>query len=125
VSWKLYGRSRESRCRRAELEQTTEARGLPGGRDKTLRQAITDRDAMCRVVYVPAVPAPPASIGRSGDRPSLSVALMGLAATFMGLLKRYHWISYVGLAVIAYVALRMVYDGGENVFHWAREAGMI
>jgi predicted tellurium resistance membrane protein TerC len=50
---------------------------------------------------------------------------MGLAATFIaGLLQRFHWISYVGLAIIAFVALRMVYEGGEDLFHVAREAGM-
>jgi predicted tellurium resistance membrane protein TerC len=56
---------------------------------------------------------------------ALSVALMGVAASFIaGLLKRYHWISYVGLAVIAYVALRMIYEGGEQVIHFGQEAGM-
>jgi len=49
---------------------------------------------------------------------ALSVALMGIAATFIaGLLKRHHWIAYVGLVVIAYVALRMVYEGAEQILH--------
>jgi predicted tellurium resistance membrane protein TerC len=31
----------------------------------------------------------------------LSIAFMGVAATFIaGLLKRYHWIAYVGLLII-------------------------
>jgi len=42
----------------------------------------------------------------------LSVAFMGLAAGVIArLLARYHWIAYVGLAIIFYVALRMIYDG--------------
>ena len=37
---------------------------------------------------------------------------MGLAAGVIArLLERYRWIAYVGLAVILYVALRMIYDG--------------
>jgi YjbE family integral membrane protein len=42
----------------------------------------------------------------------LSIALMGLAASFIaGLLERYRWIAYVGLAIILYVALRMIWEG--------------
>ncbi|MGQ9365218.1 TerC family protein [Azospirillum sp. ST 5-10] len=46
----------------------------------------------------------------------LSVGLMGAAATVMArLLNRYHWIAYVGLAVIVYVALRMIWEGGGEI----------
>jgi YjbE family integral membrane protein len=42
----------------------------------------------------------------------LSIALMGLAAAFVArLLHRYRWIAYVGLVIIFYVALKMVWDG--------------
>ncbi len=48
---------------------------------------------------------------------TLSVALMGVAATVIArLLKRYFWISYVGLAVIAWVAITMIWEGGWQVF---------
>ena len=47
----------------------------------------------------------------------LSIALMGLAATFIArLLQKHRWIAYVGLAVILYVALEMIYRGGMEVF---------
>jgi len=43
---------------------------------------------------------------------ALSIALMGLAATFIArLLQKYHWIAYVGLAIILYVALNMMFHG--------------
>jgi len=46
----------------------------------------------------------------------LSIALMGLAATFIArLLQRHRWIAYVGLAVILYVSLEMIYRGGLEV----------
>ena len=43
---------------------------------------------------------------------ALSIALMGLAATLIArLLHRYYWIAYVGLAIILYVALNMMFHG--------------
>jgi YjbE family integral membrane protein len=46
----------------------------------------------------------------------LSIALMGLAASFIArLLQRHRWIAYVGLAVILYVALEMIYRGWIEV----------
>ncbi|RSB40690.1 MULTISPECIES: TerC family protein [Brevundimonas] len=46
----------------------------------------------------------------------LSIALMGLAASFIAkLLNRYRWIAYVGLAIVLYVALHMIWDGGRSV----------
>jgi YjbE family integral membrane protein len=42
----------------------------------------------------------------------LSVALMGLAANIIAkYIERYRWIAYIGLAVIVYVAGKMIYDG--------------
>lgn len=42
----------------------------------------------------------------------LSVALMGIAANFIAkYIERYRWIAYIGLAVILYVAGKMIYDG--------------
>lgn len=46
----------------------------------------------------------------------LSVALMGAAASVIArLLSRYHWIAYIGLGVIVYVALMMIYNGSVEV----------
>ncbi|MBI3444611.1 MAG: YjbE family putative metal transport protein [Magnetospirillum sp.] len=43
---------------------------------------------------------------------ALSVALTGIAADAVArVLKRWHWIAYVGLAIIVIVALRMIWDG--------------
>jgi len=65
-----------------------------------------------------------ASIAR--DNPALlfvgltfSVLFMGLAANYVArLIERHHWLNYVGLAVILWVASNMIYDGwtgGEHV----------
>lgn len=42
----------------------------------------------------------------------LSVAFMGLAATYIArLLDKHHWIAYAGLLVIFYVSVQMIADG--------------
>jgi len=42
----------------------------------------------------------------------LSIVLMGVAANFVArLLNRYRWIAYVGLAIILYVSLDMIWRG--------------
>jgi YjbE family integral membrane protein len=46
----------------------------------------------------------------------LSVALMGIAANVLArYIERYRWIAYVGLAVIVYVAGKMIYEGWHEV----------
>lgn len=45
----------------------------------------------------------------------LSIALMGVAATYIAsLLHKYRWIGYIGLVVVLYVALSMVWEGHRN-----------
>lgn len=47
---------------------------------------------------------------------AISVLLMGLAAAAVAkLLERYHWVGYFGLAVIVYIAVRMIWTGGHEV----------
>jgi YjbE family integral membrane protein len=55
---------------------------------------------------------------------ALSVALMGVAATFIArLLNRYPWISWVGLGIITIVALRMIWDGSMQILNRATASG--
>ncbi len=57
--------------------------------------------------------------GAARDHPGIlivglifAVALMGLAANFIAkYIERYRWIAYIGLAVILWVAGKMIYDG--------------
>lgn len=47
---------------------------------------------------------------------ALSVTLMGLAANLVAkLVQRYHWIAWIGLVMILYVALNMIWDGWFQV----------
>ena len=100
---------------------TPEIEGPP--QSKTLLQAaiaITVADLSMSLDNVLLV----ASIAR--ENPALlfigltfSVLFMGLAANYVArLIERYHWINYIGLAVILWVACNMIYEGwvgGEHV----------
>jgi len=46
----------------------------------------------------------------------LSVLLMGIAANFIArYIERYAWIAWIGLLVILWVALKMIYEGAGHV----------
>lgn len=57
--------------------------------------------------------------GAARDHPGImivglivAVALMGVAANIIAkYIERYRWIAYIGLAVILYVAVKMIYEG--------------
>ncbi len=47
---------------------------------------------------------------------TFSVLVMGTAAGFVAkLIQRYHWIAWLGLILILYVALKMIYEGWFEV----------
>ena len=102
-------------------------------RTKTLLQAaiqITIADLSMSLDNVLLV----ASIAR--ENPALlfigltfSVLFMGLAANYVArLIERYHWINYVGLAVILWVGVNMIYEGwigGEHVLGLRSVLGLV
>lgn len=48
----------------------------------------------------------------------VSVALMGVAANFVAkLLTRFRWLAWVGLAIVLYVSVTMIYQGSFQVLH--------
>ena len=61
--------------------------------------------------------------GAARDHPGIlivglivAVALMGVAANFIArYIERYRWIGWVGLLVIVYVALKMIWEGSHEV----------
>jgi len=60
---------------------------------------------------------------------TFSVLFMGFAANYVArLIQRYHWINYIGLAVILYVAVSMIYEGwvgGEHVLGLRSVLGLV
>lgn len=127
VCWKMWRELREGH----EAEEQSAQEALAGedlNRDgaiapaprKTFRQAaiqIIVADVSMSLDNVLAV------AGAAREHPSvlviglaLSIALMGLAASFIArLLGRYRWIAYVGLSIILYVALKMIWEGWHEV----------
>jgi YjbE family integral membrane protein len=123
VSWKLWREIREQGRHDAEegervLEGQEPEAGTPR---KTLRQAVVQiivADVSMSLDNVLAV------AGASRDHPyvliiglAVSVVLMGVAAVAIAnLLQKHKWIAYVGFALILYVALQMMWDGGHEIY---------
>jgi YjbE family integral membrane protein len=108
VCWKMY----------RELRHAAPHAGAAGG--KTLRQAIMQiaiADLSMSLDNVLAVAgAARAHLWVMIGGLALSVLLMGVAANFLAhLLQRHRWIAWVGLAVVVFVAGRMVWDGWAQV----------
>lgn len=127
VCWKL-GMELRSRGRGDEAESAERAGGASSSETKSMRAAITAivaADLSMSLDNVLAV------AGASRQHIwvmilglLLSVVFMGLAATLIArLMSRYPWISYLGLAIIVYVAGEMTWDGGLEVFQALRVAG--
>jgi YjbE family integral membrane protein len=56
----------------------------------------------------------------------LSVVLMGVAANMVAhLLHKYRWIGWIGLAIITYVALDMIWRGSEEVLQHTAALGLL
>ena len=93
---------------------------IPGVRKKTLRQAVTQiiiADVSMSLDNVLAVAgAAQHHIEAMIFGLALSVVLMGVASAFIArLLNKHRWIAYVGLAIILFVAVRMVYEGADQL----------
>jgi len=110
VCWRMY---RELRRHGHGGADTTRA-------PKTLRQAMLQiilADVSMSLDNVLAVAgAAQGSVWVLATGLTLSVALMGLAAGLIaGLLERYRWIAWVGLLIVLYVALHMIWQGSNEV----------
>jgi len=128
VSWKLWREIQTSRVERAmhaehgNPDRTEAADGdAPPARTKSMREAATQiivadvSMSLDNVLAVAGVAREHAWVLVFGLM--LSVALMAFAAMMVArLLQRYHWIAYIGLALILYVALRMIFDGAIEVY---------
>ena len=131
VCWKLWRELRSGRLiemSSPSLPHEVSAEAAAGGpalQPKTMRQAVTQiivadvSMSLDNVLAVAGVAREHAWVLVFGL--ALSVAFMGLAAAVIArLLGRFHWIAYVGLAIIFYVALRMIFDGTVELFEAAR-----
>ncbi|MTH78547.1 TerC family protein [Paracoccus aestuariivivens] len=134
VCWKMWRELRTSAAEEHAAEEALADHDIDGdgaigkgAPQKTLRQAVTQiiiADVSMSLDNVLAV------AGAAREHMTvlviglvLSIALMGLAATFIArLLNRHRWIAYVGLAVIFYVALKMIWEGAHDIEPFIRHA---
>ena len=130
--WVAYRMYREVRAGLSYSldEQVDEAEVDPTAQRKTLRSALISivvADVSMSLDNVLAVAG--ASHGYLGMLIfglTLSIALMGFAATMVArLLERHHWIAYVGLVVITYVAIDMIWRGSREVMEAADMARLL
>ena len=116
VAWRMFRELRHAGL--AAGEDPTEHDGIP--KTKTFigaAWAVALADVSMSLDNVLAV------AGAAREHPGilvigllLSVALMGIAANAIAqYIERYRWIAYVGLAVILYVAVKMIYEGGHEL----------
>jgi YjbE family integral membrane protein len=119
VCWKMWSELRQSPDEDHLDAGATAARGKRN--EKTFAQAaiqIVVADVSMSLDNVLAV------AGAAQDHTAVlviglitSILLMGIAANLVAkLLHRFRWISYVGLAVIVYVAVTMIYHGVVEVW---------
>jgi YjbE family integral membrane protein len=126
VAWKMYREIREADPVIAAAGDTGPA---PRRREKTQARAlgqIVVADLSMSLDNVLAV----AGIAR--DHPYvlalglvLSVALMGVASTYVAkLLDRVFWISWIGLGIVTFVALRMIWEGSAQLLAHGAALGL-
>ena len=49
---------------------------------------------------------------------AVSVVMMAVAASYIAsLLEKFRWIAWVGLLIVLFVALKLIWEGGEDVWH--------
>jgi YjbE family integral membrane protein len=125
VCWKMYREMAVPHEQEHEAQEALEnvdrnADGTIAGRapKKSLRQAVVNiiiADVSMSLDNVLAV----AGAARHHEVAlifglGLSVVLMGLAASLVaGVLTRYRWIAWLGLLIILYVAIKMLYEGAD------------
>ena len=117
VSWKLW---REIRHANQQTDEEEDAPNSVGGVSKNMRQAVTQivfADLSMSLDNVLAVAgAARDHIGILIAGLALSVILMGVAASLIArLIHRHRWIAYIGLLIIFYVSLSMIWDGTHEV----------
>jgi YjbE family integral membrane protein len=119
VCWKMFHELREQTSDEVTPEEALEAGNLPE-KAKPMSTAIWQivvADVSMSLDNVLAV------AGAAQEHPYilaigllLSVAMMGTAANLIAhVLHRHRWIGWIGLLIITYVAISMIWRGGEEV----------
>lgn len=115
VCWKIY---REIKSAPAESLSTAEVSNPQAamGFSRALATIIVADVSMSLDNVLAVVGAAKGNVPVLAVGLAMSIGLMALAAGFIArLLKYYPWISWIGLAIIVYVALEMIWRGTQEV----------
>jgi YjbE family integral membrane protein len=123
VSWKMYREIRETSFHGPATPAEAECSG-----SQTRPARTTPAEALTRIVLADVSMSLDNVLAVAGIARDhfwllafglvLSVALMGIASTWIArLLDRMFWISWVGLGIITFVALRMIWDGSTEIIN--------
>jgi YjbE family integral membrane protein len=123
VCWKMY---RELSVSHEDEHDATEALANADGTVSTKAPRKSLRDAVIQIVIADVSMSLDNVLAVAGAAQHhfevliiglvFSVLLMGVAASFIArLLHRYRWIAWLGLVIILYVSVRMLYDGADQL----------
>jgi YjbE family integral membrane protein len=124
VCWKMWREMRDQA--KTEEEQAGAVFDADGGTEPKGARPKTFRGALVQILIADismSLDNVLAVAGAAREHPAvlvlgllMSVALMGVAASWIArLLHRYRWIGYVGLAIVLYVALHMMWQGHRDL----------
>jgi len=118
VCWKMWRELRGPHGSAEDLDPTADSAATAVAKGKTLGQAVMQiiiADVSMSLDNVLAVAgAAQEHLEALIFGLTLSVLMMGMASALIArLLDRFRWIAYLGLVVILYVALRMIYHGAD------------
>ena len=129
VTWRLWREIRHAEEKKVDLQKIRDA----GDEDEDGQPGVTLRRAIVQVALADLSMSLDNVLAVAGAAMDhvwvltigllLSIALMGIAATMIAnLLQRHPWISYAGLIIVLYVAARMVWLGGMEIYHAQNDA---
>jgi YjbE family integral membrane protein len=111
VCWKMYRELRRSQGAHGEVP------AAPSFRAAIVRIIVADLSMSLDNVLAVAGAASKDVVALVAGL-AFSVVLMAFAASLVArLLERRRWIAWVGLAIVLFVAVRMVWDGSSEVLH--------
>lgn len=128
VAWKMFRELRDNRAK-----QAAQAAGSGSGPAPVQRKSA--KRALFRIVVADVSMSLDNVLAVAGTARDhfwvlafglvLSVALMGVASTFIArLLDRHFWISWIGLLIITFVALRLIWEGSTEVLGQTAALGL-
>jgi YjbE family integral membrane protein len=135
VSWKMYREIRETRTNAHPELAHPELAGAEYCGNRLPMHRTSPAEALTRIVLADVSMSLDNVLAVAGIARDhfwllafglvLSVALMGIASTCIArLLDRFFWISWVGLGIITFVSLRMIWDGSNEILKQTAALGL-